>query len=852
MIFEKLANLIYKRSKLIVIVWILILICSVPFALKAGEVLDYDTTNMAGPDAESLKGAEVMAEYFYQSDIQMESAVLIVAGFDDNEGKVHALGMYDAINSELDDFTDPNGDRKIPDGNFMVYGVFPDKNATEGVVIYALIYNEYMTEEGLVVDDTPALRSFVSDVLKDNNMEGVTVYVTGSPAISYDTEAVAMEDISKIDVFSILMILILVGLFFRSFVTSAMPPMTIGAAFGVTLCLMYLVGSVLDIFYITQMLLLVSMLGAGCDYCIFILARYREERVNGADHEHALKGAVTWAGESITTSGIAVMIGFGAMSICSFSMISTMGIMLAIGIVVALLAALTLISSLLAIFGDRLFWPTRPESLKEGGKANKGWYGKVSRVGHKYFTKSAHASIKYAKLIIVAAVLFTIPMAYIMSTSESSYDMIGAMASGEAIDGLNEVEEYTNGGMIMPNYAILELGESIGTIDEFELAGSQLGILTWNAASDQYLERLSTLSSTLYEEDNLGEIWGVYQWGELAEKAAEDVIKEPTETNTEYTLRLYAAMAESTEYLPDTLGREASVMIDQIVNGYAQAMGDAVYNDPYLIGLMDYIINYEMSASVGGTINGTTIDMTFVKYTLITKDAAMSDRSMDTLNYVDSSLSVFAADNADMISAVWLTGSAVVMYEISELVGDEFLKVEIIAILLIFILLFAVMKSYVTPIRSILTILMSVVWTVALTHIIFGNLLGDGVIWMIPIILLVVCLGLGMDYDILLTTRIKENHLYKGMTNDDAITHAVTHSGSVITICGLIMGGAFGTLMLSSTTMLQEFGFALCFAIIVDALIVRTYIVPAAMHLLGEWNWKGPKFMHRNVPKQSE
>ncbi|MDD3233611.1 MAG: MMPL family transporter, partial [Candidatus Methanomethylophilus sp.] len=57
---------------------------------------------------------------------------------------------------------------------------------------------------------------------------------------------------------------------------------------------------------------------------------------------------------------------------------------------------------------------------------------------------------------------------------------------------------------------------------------------------------------------------------------------------------------------------------------------------------------------------------------------------------------------------------------------------------------------------------------------------------------------------------------------------------------------AFGTLMLSSTEMLQEFGFALMFAILVDALLVRTYIVPAVMHLMGEWSWKGPKFMHRH------
>jgi RND superfamily putative drug exporter len=225
---------------------------------------------------------------------------------------------------------------------------------------------------------------------------------------------------------------------------------------------------------------------------------------------------------------------------------------------------------------------------------------------------------------------------------------------------------------------------------------------------------------------------------------------------------------------------------------------------------------------------------------------------METINFMDKAASEFMKENPDMIDAMWLTGGAIVMYEISGMVSREFLKVEILAVALIFILLFFVMKSYVTPIRSILTILMSVVWTVAMTHIIFGSILGEGVMWMIPIILIVVCLGLGMDYDILLTTRIKENRLYRGKSNDEAIRYAVTHSGSVITICGLIMGGAFGTLMLSSTTMLQEFGFALSFAILVDALLVRTYVVPAAMHLLGDWNWKGPKFMHAKIAKPPE
>ena len=54
------------------------------------------------------------------------------------------------------------------------------------------------------------------------------------------------------------------------------------------------------------------------------------------------------------------------------------------------------------------------------------------------------------------------------------------------------------------------------------------------------------------------------------------------------------------------------------------------------------------------------------------------------------------------------------------------------------------------------------------------------------------------------------------------------------------MAGAFGTMMMSTSPMLKEFGFALGFAIAVDALIIRTYIVPAIMHLMGDLNWKGP------------
>ena len=271
---------------------------------------------------------------------------------------------------------------------------------------------------------------------------------------------------------------------------------------------------------------------------------------------------------------------------------------------------------------------------------------------------------------------------------------------------------------------------------------------------------------------------------------------------------------------------------------------DLPFGDETVTKIMDWLL-FVQTGTLGVTVNSDGVpEANYVNVTMATTQMAMSDKSIDTVGEFRSIVHDTVGESA-VLTTSWITGTAAVMVEIKDIVNPEFMKIELTAIILIILLLFVVLKSYITPIRSVLTIFMSVIWTVAITHLLFDNVLGQGVLWILPIILLVVCLGLGMDYDILLTTRIREYRFDKGMEEDEAIHQAVLHSGSVITICGVIMAGTFGTLMLSSTLLLQQMGFALCFAILVDALIVRTYIVPAAMHLMGDWNWRGPRFLHK-------
>ncbi|MDR3282799.1 MAG: MMPL family transporter [Candidatus Methanoplasma sp.] len=837
MILEGLAEFIRKHAKMVIVAWILVLICAFPFVSKVSESLEYGTDSMSSPDSESVEGMKIMEEFFGSSGADGDDRFIIAVEFRSPQGYQSALTLYEKINERKDGFVDGNGNKKID--VIAEEGVFTKDGGGSGVVLYAV---EYVQSYGgdFVRDDTDNLRGFISDTASDSGLAGIVTYVTGSPAINYDTQKESSKDLSRIDPFTVLLILILVGLFFRSFITSAMPPITIGVAFGVAMMGLYFIGSVMSVSYIAEMFLLVSMMGAGCDYCIFILARYKEERKAGAGHDEALKRSIVWGGESIATSGLSVMIGFGAMSICSFSMISTMGIVLAMGIVFALVAALTLITSILALFGDRLFWPSK---IERADNPHKGFYGRMSALSERYFKRSVRTSIKHAKVIIVAAVLFTIPMAYITFTAPSSYDMVSTTSTGDAAHGMQKIEEYGNGGMMMPDYLLMELSSPIATVTFMPSAGQVIPVVAWT--EEAKLQTLLKFPEAL-TDDNIGEVWGIYVWLALAENAAAKNPNTDGKSDHDYAIYVYGKALDG---LPAPV--RAAMLKDDVI-GAVVAQVEAIeghpvkYDDALVGGVMDGIVNYDGVRSIGGLKGDDgSVAVTYVNFTLITKGEPMSDRSMETIRHVQGQMDSFIDSSGGLVTKTWITGSPAVMFEISEKVSSEFGKVEILAIALIFVLLFLVMKAYLTPLRSILTILMSVAWTIGMTHLLFSDMLGYGVMWIIPIVLLVICLGLGMDYDILLTTRIKENVRHKGMTNDEAITSAVLHSGSVITICGLIMGGAFGTLMLSGTVMFREFGFALAFAILVDALVVRTYIVPAAMHLLGDWNWIGPKFLHR-------
>ena len=823
--FENYSKLIQRHPKTVIAVWIVALLVALPFAAQVGDALNYDMTSMGGFDSESSEGQAIVEEHFGGS--LTTDTVLAIPYENDGE-----LSRIDSGLIDSGVLSDAVGERYGDSVGLTVLGSYG--NGDSGVFLVSFSVGGGLSS----MDEVGNLRSVVASAMDDAGLSDMRTYVTGSVPIAYDTLQGANADMSVIDPISIVLIFVLLGLFFCSLVTAAVPPLVVGTAYGIVLSLIFALGGVMDIFYITRVIVLVSMLGAGCDYSVFIISRYREERRSGKSKEDALSEAVVWAGESVLTSGLAVIIGFAVMALCSYSLVSSMAIVLAIGIVLAMLAALTLIPAVISIVGDRVFWPRDMEFYRRMEASGSGLYGRLTEAGRRYFTWAGKFSVNLAKAIVAVAILITIPLGYTAVTSDDSFDMISVMPDSEAKNGVDAITESTDGGLLMPTYALVQLDSPIAEMTDL---GGGMGILRWTPEGQSYLAGLSELQGRFTEADsNVSYVMGPVSWSALYSMAHDALVQ--------------AGYPEGM-VTPEMVNRAVLSQIPDVVSDRLEAFfGSYGWNltpdtalplSPEMQAPVSSLLDYAVNTGAGLVSS----DGMYVQMMIVVSDEPMSQESMASVGTARDVLDAYTSENPWAVDA-WVLGTPAVLYDISGVVNTEFHWIEVGVILLIYVLLMLVLGSYFTPIRSLATIMMGVVWTLGVLQLVFVHALGAEVVWIVPIVLFVICLGLGMDYDILLTTRIREGKV-RGMSNDIAIRDSLMRSGGIITLCGLIMGGTFLTLLLSGSVMLKEIGFALGFAILLDSLIVVPYVVPALMHLMGDWSWKGPKFLQRRSEGQS-
>ncbi|MEM1662914.1 MAG: MMPL family transporter [Pyrobaculum sp.] len=159
-----------------------------------------------------------------------------------------------------------------------------------------------------------------------------------------------------------------------------------------------------------------------------------------------------------------------------------------------------------------------------------------------------------------------------------------------------------------------------------------------------------------------------------------------------------------------------------------------------------------------------------------------------------------------------------------------------VVILAVYLILMFLLKSFIIPARLLITVFMSISWSLALEVLIFQEIMATPTYWLVPIILFSFLLAIGTDYDIFIVARIKEE-LEKGLDEKEAIRRAIVSTGPVITGAAIILAVAFSTLLTSQLSLLQQAGFTIAIAALIDAFIIRPLVVPAFMVVAGRYNW---------------
>jgi RND superfamily putative drug exporter len=125
---------------------------------------------------------------------------------------------------------------------------------------------------------------------------------------------------------------------------------------------------------------------------------------------------------------------------------------------------------------------------------------------------------------------------------------------------------------------------------------------------------------------------------------------------------------------------------------------------------------------------------------------------------------------------------------------------------------------------------------------VFGFQTNGAIVSWLPLFLFVVLFGLSMDYHVFILSRIKELR-DAGHSTDEAVQLAITRTAGTVTSAAIIMVAVFGLFASLSLIMMQQMGFGLAVAILIDATVVRAVLVPSTMKLLGDWNWYLPSWL---------
>lgn len=652
-----------------------------------------------------------------------------------------------------------------------------------------------MTTDFLDSHNQPTIKS-IEELLADPEFRqhipsGLDLTLSGEATVGRDMQVAAKNSAKATEFWTIILVVILLVGIYRAPLLAMIPLVTVFVSVKLTMSLLILMAErhMITLFTGVESYVTVLLYGAGVDYCLFLIARYKEELDEGSSISDGVANSVAKVGAAIAASAGTVICGIGMMMFADFGKFREAGFAISFGLLIVLLASLTFTPAFLRLVGRWAFWPQmRTERVSSSG----GWLptaSLASKLGDVRWLQNMWDSVgkllvtRPMTLWLVSIGLMT-PFAVVgvMYYTHLSYGLLSDLPSNSAsLAGTRAVQDHFPAGATGPMTVLLK-NDNI----DFSQKGDE--------ANPGGLMLVKKLTESLYsrrDELQLADVRSVsHPYG--GETSIEDILKE----------------------LPPLKQKRTR----------------------------DLIIDHYVSNKVGDHV--TRMDIT------ATLDPFSRD-SMNHLSHIQKEIGQLLDKLGGKGTTILVTGSTASIRDLKTVTDGDQIRIDILVVSIVFLILWVLLRRPAICMYLIVTVLFSYLVALGATYLAywaFDPTNFAGLDWKVPMFLFTILIAVGEDYNIFLMTRIEEEQKIYGPVG--GVIQALQKTGRIISSCGIIMAGTFCSLAAGSLRGMCQLGFALAFGVLLDTFVVRPILVPAYLVLLnsGRFGRLGPWLGQMKTP----
>ena len=647
---------------------------------------------------------------------------------------------------------------------------------------------------------------------------GLDLALSGSATVGRDMIHAAEESSRDTELWTVILVVLLLVAIYRAPLMALIPLMTVAVATEISLALLACLAraGIVDLFAGIEVYVKVLSYGAGVDYCLFLIARYKEELGEGATLDQAVANSLSKVGHALVASAGTVICGIFMMYFADFGKFSQAGIAITVSLVIVLAAALTFSPSLMRLARQWAFWPRVPRTRLSGTggwvTASSLWSRLFERNwGQLAWTQVSGLVRRRPGTVLLASVLMMLPFAWVgvQFRGHLSYGLLSELPRDTAsVVGADAVAKHYPKGIAGPITVLIqsERGSFLNEDDE--------------KLSDDANQLIQTLTSQLRDQQDrlqLADVRTVLHpfGGGLSTIAHDDAARQRNESE------IQLASGSS----PLIQGMKKRLEIERTKQHYVSKHGD----------LAGKVLRVDLVLQEDPFARNSIAQFESIRRSIETSVPA--GLKVFTLGPTASIRDLKIVTDGDQIkiNSLVLVGVFLILIVLLTHTSVSKLLAAIASKSGISVVLHELISRFAVTVYLIVSVFFSYLVTLGVTFAVFWAMDPSGFAgldWKVPMFLFTILIAVGEDYNIFLMTRIDEEQKLYGLT--DGVISALQKTGSIISSCGIIMAGTFCSLLAGSLVGLHQLGFALAFGVLLDTFVVRPILVPAFLVLLHE------------------